>query len=86
MPTDRESLQAIPIRIERYRAVSGEIFDVTYEPHPVASYLMTVRITGDGFADEIRMQLERTRWYLIQPAISTSAPDSRNRIATAPIG
>lgn len=66
MPTDRESLQAIPDRIERYRAVSGRTLDVTYEPHPIASYLMTARITGDGFADEIRMQHQGARWYLIQ--------------------
>ena len=65
MPTDRENLQAIPERIERYRAVSGQTLEVTYEPHPIASYLMTARITGDAFADEIFMQKQGARWYLI---------------------
>jgi hypothetical protein len=65
MPTDRESLQAIPERIERYRVISGQTLEVTYEPHPIASYLMTARITGDAFADEIFMEKQGARWYLI---------------------
>jgi hypothetical protein len=65
MPTDRESLQAIPERIERYRVVSGQILDVTYEPHPIASYLTTARITGNAFVDEIFMEHQGALWYLI---------------------
>ena len=65
MPTDRESLQAIPERIERYRVVSGRTLEVTYVPHPIAAYLMTARITGEGFADEIFMEHQGARWYLI---------------------
>jgi hypothetical protein len=38
----------------------------TDQPQSMASYLMTARITGQGFADEIRLPQFGARWYLIQ--------------------
>lgn len=66
MTTEQEDLGPIQERIERYGAARGQTFGVAYEPHPIASYFVTARITGDGFADEIRIQQFGTRWYLIQ--------------------
>lgn len=63
---DAQLTAAFNAHIEKYRNVPAESLAIKYEPHPIA-YFLTAVITVDGKRfDEVRLEEEARRWYIVQ--------------------